>query len=488
MSKKQIQVKKCNINIQLAGAGLLSVSQLLYADGILPGNVPDAALINEGRELFFNETFLGNGRTCGTCHPENNNFTLDPEFIATLPKDDPLFIAERPEPNPLAHNFEKPKLMRELGLILENTNGFDDLENNFTLRSVSHVLALPTSLTPPTAAADDGTTVAPVERTGWSGDGSPVGFAGTNGSLRDFTQGAIRQHFPKSLGREEGVDFRLATDHELDALEAYMLSLGRQQEYDDFSSIQLTDAKSEQGRLNYIGEGLPQGSLNCNACHFNGGANTDPDFDFPESVTPAAFELSNRSFAPRVEELLDQPGDSISRNGELPFDDGFADGTDLFNVPTVIEAADTGPFFHSNQIDTVEGMVGFYATKRHLRNGEVLDAIVPLNGSQVVNVAAFIRVLNADENLRSALQLISQSEQMSGSDAEINRKMAESQIIDAIEVLQGGKLHFVEVQPKLKSALHDIQQQRFRVAKEKLRQCRDAMIIRPGQKVVEGLK
>ena len=42
-----------------------------------------------------------------------------------------------------------------------------------------------------------------------------------------FAQGAIAQHFPKTLERINGIDFRLATSEELDALEAYMLSLGR---------------------------------------------------------------------------------------------------------------------------------------------------------------------------------------------------------------------------------------------------------------------
>src|SRR3989442_14252268 len=50
--------------------------------------------ISRGARLFFEETFRGNGRTCGTCHPANNNFTIDPEFIAALPANDPLFVAE----------------------------------------------------------------------------------------------------------------------------------------------------------------------------------------------------------------------------------------------------------------------------------------------------------------------------------------------------------------------------------------------------------
>ena len=101
---------------------------------------PQTALITRGKALFFNETFGGNGRTCGTCHREENNFTIDPAFIATLPNDDPLFVAEF---NPaLKKNFENPRLMREFGLITENLDGFGDLERKFTLRGVPHVLAL----------------------------------------------------------------------------------------------------------------------------------------------------------------------------------------------------------------------------------------------------------------------------------------------------------------------------------------------------------
>ncbi len=47
-----------------------------------------------GECLFNNETFEGNGRTCATCHPSENNFTIDPKFIDTLPADDKLFVFE----------------------------------------------------------------------------------------------------------------------------------------------------------------------------------------------------------------------------------------------------------------------------------------------------------------------------------------------------------------------------------------------------------
>ena len=48
--------------ISLAGIGL---------SGCKMAPPPDrqSQLIAKGRDLFFNETFAGNGRTCGTCHP-----------------------------------------------------------------------------------------------------------------------------------------------------------------------------------------------------------------------------------------------------------------------------------------------------------------------------------------------------------------------------------------------------------------------------------
>lgn len=108
-------------------------------------------LVDDGEEIFFTETFEGNGRTCGTCHPAGNNFTLDPAFIAMLAPTDPLFVAEDPNsplfyPNAFDKRFEVPALMRSDGLILENVDGFPSLDPNvldrFVMRSVPHLLGL----------------------------------------------------------------------------------------------------------------------------------------------------------------------------------------------------------------------------------------------------------------------------------------------------------------------------------------------------------
>src|SRR6266700_3321126 len=116
-----------------------------------------------GADIFFRETFNGNGRTCGTCHPMSNNTTLDATFIQSLPPTDPLFVFER---DPNLANLETPDL-RSLGGILENIDGFEDPTHKFSVRSVPHVLSMKTSIT---ADTGDFTTIPPVERTGWSGD------------------------------------------------------------------------------------------------------------------------------------------------------------------------------------------------------------------------------------------------------------------------------------------------------------------------------
>src|SRR5262245_19714215 len=101
-------------------ATLIAGGAVLVTCAAVPHPPPDPheQLVERGREIFFNETFGGNGRTCGTCHPAENNFTLSPSFIATLPPNDPLFVAEFVPA--LRKNFENPELMRKFGLILEN--------------------------------------------------------------------------------------------------------------------------------------------------------------------------------------------------------------------------------------------------------------------------------------------------------------------------------------------------------------------------------
>ncbi|MCH8073973.1 MAG: hypothetical protein IIA09_18735, partial [Proteobacteria bacterium] len=284
-------------------------------------------LVEQGEQIFLNEEFAGNGRTCGSCHRPTDNFGLTPAFVATLPDDDALFVAEF---NPdLDSNFENPVLMREFALILENQDGFDDLDNNFNLRGIPHTLALNSSVN-----SRDG------PRPGWSGDGAPG-----DGSLRSFATGAVIQHFTKTTNRIAGVDFRLPTDAELDALEAFQLSLGRQEDLD--LPLHLNGVIAARGQEIFLDITLGK----CNACHLNAGANGDPAIFGPGA--------GNLNFDTGVENLPDQPADLTDEL--VPPDDGFGSpGNGEFNTPPLVEAADTGPFFHNNSVETIEVAVAFY--------------------------------------------------------------------------------------------------------------------------------
>jgi hypothetical protein len=378
---------------------------------------PQRELIARGRDVYFKETFNGNGRTCGTCHPAENNFTLDPAFIATLPPSNPLFVAEfNPE---LRKNFENPRLMRKFGLILENLDGFDDLENKFVMRGIPHVLALRTSVNS-----------AQGPRTGWSGDGSPG-----DGTLRSFATGAVIQHFTKTLNRIAGVDFRLPTDAELDALEAFLLSLGRQRELS--LPLPLKGTVPKRGQEIFLDRTLGK----CNLCHVNAGATADF----------GGGNIGNANFNTGVEDLPDQPARLTGER--VPRDDGFGrpgDGT--FNTPPLVEAADTGPFFHNNAIQTIEAAVAFYDGEAFNTSpaGRALAAADPqgkgieLDGTQIQAIAAFLRVINALENIRQTIEFLEAALDKSSSEREERKRLsarAISETEDSIRMLAGGGLH-----------------------------------------------
>ena len=393
---------------------LLGVVGLSSCKSAPPPPDRQAQLVAKGRDLFFNETFAGNGRTCGTCHPAENNFTIDPAFIATLPKDNPLFVAEF---NPaLRENFENPALMREFGLIRENLDGFDDLKNKFVMRGVPHVLGLRTSVASPGGP-----------RTGWSGDGAPG-----DGSLRSFATGAVIQHFTKTLNRVPGVDFRLPTDEELDALEAFQLSLGRQQ--DLVLPLKLKGTVPKRGQAIFLDNRLGK----CNLCHVNAGA----------TANLGGGSLGNANFNTGVEDLPDQPARLTAQR--VPRDDGFrtpGDGT--FNIPPLVEAADSGPFFHNNAIETIEGAVAFYdgdtfnnsPAGRTLKKADPRGVGIELDGTQIVAVAAFLRVVNALENIRESLTLLEASLKVSSTERQRLLERAARETADSARVLAGGGLH-----------------------------------------------
>lgn len=423
-----------------------------------------ARLVAQGRQLFVKETFNGNGRTCATCHVESNNFTIDPQFIATLPRHDPLFVAET---NPaLAANFEKPELMRKLGVFIENADGFDDLANKFTLRSTQTLLAVGNSLTAPDPVfgidfTTNGKNPNPLQRLGWSNDGVPG---------REFAIVAITQHNPKTLGRKAGADFRVPTDEELDALAAYQLSLGRQEDF-NLQTLELKTSQATQGKTLFLDTGNigEPGHKNCNSCHFNAGGTAamnfnpaSPNFSPRLDSNPRGFNVTSATNANETPLALALRLPRDGGFGALPLPTGgFGNLGDIpgvgtipveeFNSPPLVESADTAPFFHNHTIKDLESAIAFYGTAAFkdslLSIGNSTIGATPVkisdnpNDPEVQAIAAFLRVLNALENIRSSISLAERGRMMADvRDARDLAALALAETEDARESLTAGAL------------------------------------------------
>jgi len=417
-------------------AGALTAQDRLTACSADPRVIAGlvSAQICAGADIFFNETFNGNGRTCGTCHSAFHNFTIDGPFVQNLKATnpgDPLFVADNV---PALATLETPFLAQNGG-VLENVDGFEDLTNKFVVRGVPHLLALATSITPDPA---DGEPTPPVDRVGWGGDGAPG-----DGSLRSFLNGAITQHYPKTLARVPGVDFRLATDQEQDLVLAFQLNLGRQNEL-DINQVNMFDAAANEGRRAFIDPARGR----CNECHANAGANSLPsgknrNFDTrtrlvnPFSSVPAVFDggFGGKDLA--------QPNFDAVDAGFL---NSYGDGT--FNTPPLIEAADTGPFFHTNTFTNLEGAAGFY--RNFPFSGSPADQIlaqkfgtpVSFSNDDANLIARFLRGLNVALNLDMAEQRLTAAQALANrfhnTRADVQQglmRLAESELNDALNVL-----------------------------------------------------
>src|SRR6058998_2709549 len=149
-----------------------------------------------------------------------------------------------------------------------------------------------------------------------------------------------------------------------------------------------------------------------------------------------------------VEDLPDQPARLTGKR--VPPDDGFrSPGDGTFNIPPLVEAADTGPFFHNNAIETIEGAVAFYDGEafnnspagRAMAKADPKDKGVELDGTQIVAIAAFLRVINVLENIRQSIELLETSRAVSSTERQGLLARAARETDDSIRVLRGGGLH-----------------------------------------------
>ena len=142
----------------------------------------------------------------------------------------------------------------------------------------------------------------------------------------------------------------------------------------------------------------------------------------------------------------------------------------------MVEAADAGPLFHSGFVKSVEEAVDIYNLDT-FKNSVVGVALAKrlgtetnLSASEVIAIGAFLRVINALDNIRETTELLESSLEkglLENARARELIRRAAYETEDAIIVLDGVNLHPVAVG-------------RLRRAEELIHSAREATISRAG--------
>ncbi len=378
-------------------ANTTQFEQNLLSEVTLPGA---ASQVKQGETLFLKETFLGNGRTCASCHVPGDDFGLTAAKVASLPANDPLFVHEL-NVNRLVVNsagsilptassgFTQPSDFQLSGTItgslsgasqavvlagsgntylilggaalnvannvLSDTNGNKGRLVSFTTGTLGGTnLENSTLMRGGRALIQEninGFTQAPFMR------GSPplinalhtapYGLSGEFADLQTFSAGAVRQHFPRGTNRVAGVDFRDPTSAELAAMEAFQQSLpgpsdGVFGDTNGFARFATTEAQKR-------GRDLFFGAARCAVCH-NGKALATSSGQF--GTTNGA----NESFNTGVANLLINTQDGLPTEQNV----GQPANSRRFSTPGLFGVRKTAPYFHDHSKSDLTEAILFY--------------------------------------------------------------------------------------------------------------------------------
>lgn len=372
--KLKVKIGLCSTFIGSLIIGFLITTPLLAAE---PTTKAEFEQIDEGFRLFTEETFEGNGRSCGTCHIPEANYTIAPTDIRRANRKEKRLIFATMTPG-----LENFTLVKKLALFNIGPDDATVKDPHGPFRGSMTVGAFDLTVLDNFPQGPAAPAIIPAIETGWSGNGSPSGgfHHGNNdpdadGSIRAFANGAIAQHNPITLARisketacpgkggpndkcDKPYDFRFATGDELDAMEVFQRWLGRRAEptTSQFSkeiplaTMTFTDTRIEEGKAIYMN---PNSS--CNVCHTNGGAHFNLDILVAGGVIPGippfvqGANILQNTGVDEVRILLSQlTGVNIPED-----EDAQGPNRDLFNLQPVIEGARKEIFFHNSAVSAL---------------------------------------------------------------------------------------------------------------------------------------
>jgi len=322
-------------------AGIFASSLLLLGGtaGHAAPNDSRRAPFELGEDVFFHETFGGNGRTCATCHDPRNEFTVSPDLVQQRYQLDPSHPLFRPIDS-------------------------DDGRGNDYTTLLDHALFRVTIPLHPNVTFVD----TPGERTitVWRGVPSianveltsPYLQDGRAATLPEQALGAIRGHMQPS---------RNPTARELEALETF-----EEQFFYPLRLRSLGDASDPLPKppgfsmpaLNPAAlRGQASFELHCQRCH-DGELADRPRNPGVSKFANAFVSDANTLNLPLFRLAFRQPDgttiETVSPDPGRAAVTGSLDDLNLFDTPSLRGVKHTAPYFHDNSADTLEDVIRHY--------------------------------------------------------------------------------------------------------------------------------
>jgi cytochrome c peroxidase len=317
-------------------------SALLLLGGALGVAAPNdnrRAPFELGEDVFFHETFGGNGRTCATCHDPRNEFTVSPELVQQRYQADPGHPLFRPIDS-------------------------DDGRGNSYATLLDHALFRVTLPLPPSVTLVD----TPLERTITVWRGVPsianVGLTapylqdGRAATLPEQALGAIRGHMQPT---------RKPTARELESLETFqeqffyplrLRSLG-----DASDPLPKTPGFSMPAVNDAALRGKASFNLHCQRCH-DGELASRPRDPAGSSFANAFVSDANTLNLPLFRLAFRQPDgttiETVSPDPGRAAITGRLEDLNLFDTPSLRGVKHTAPYFHDNSANTLDDVIRHY--------------------------------------------------------------------------------------------------------------------------------
>ena len=307
--------------------------------GLAAPNDARRATFELGDDVFFHETFGGNGRTCATCHDPRNEFTVSPELVKQRYQLDPGHPLFRPIDS-------------------------DDGRGNSYATLLDHALFRVTIPLHPNVTLVD----TPGERTitVWRGVPSianvdltgPYLQDGRAATLPEQALGAIRGHMQPS---------RKPTARELEALETFekelfyplrLRSLG-----DASDPLPKTPGFSMPAVNTAALRGKASFNLHCQTCHDGELADRPRNpgrSRFANAFVSDANTLNLQLFRLSFRQPDGTSVETVSPDPGRAAITGSLDDLNLFDTPSLRGVKQTAPYFHDNSANTLEDVIRHY--------------------------------------------------------------------------------------------------------------------------------